>query len=160
MGSPRAEYSGRCWRIEMVLPLSRPNSAEEFAMRTRLARWSWFLSLALFLGMAMPTVSFGQDATATAAAPAARVNPPRVTEVRSNDPKHPGRAGLGDAVILTVNGLGAYLNGDQDACGDLILFLSEVPIPGHPPEAPGRSASNWTARPTRIRPGMCSWPSP
>ena len=104
-------------------------------MRTRLARWSWFLSIALSLGMILPAPSFGQDAQATAAAPAARANPPRVTAVRSNDSKHPDRAGLGDAVILTVQGLGAYLNGDQDACGDLILFLGEVPIPGNPPEA-------------------------
>jgi energy-coupling factor transporter transmembrane protein EcfT len=102
-------------------------------MRTRLARWSWFLSLALCLGMIVPASSFGQDATA--AAPAARANPMRVTAVRSNDPKHPNRAGLGDAVFLTVEGLGAHLDGDQDACGDLVLFLAEVPIPGHPPEA-------------------------
>ncbi|HWN40886.1 MAG TPA: hypothetical protein VNW71_01630 [Thermoanaerobaculia bacterium] len=103
-------------------------------MRTRLARWSWFLSLALsIVGMTMPAPSFGQGATA--AAPAARANPPRVTEVRSNNPKHPNRAGLGDAVIITVTGLGAHLDGDQEACEDLILFLAEVPIPGNPPEA-------------------------
>lgn len=104
-------------------------------MRTRLARWSWFLSITLFLGMIVPAVSFGQDAEATAAAPANRANPPRVTKVRSNDQDHPNRAGLGDSVFLTVEGLGAYLNGNQDMCGDLILFLAEVPIPGHPPEA-------------------------
>jgi energy-coupling factor transporter transmembrane protein EcfT len=106
-------------------------------MRTRLARWSWFLSLALLLGMTVPAVLFGQDAEAAApaASPAARANPPRVTDVRSNDLNHPDRAGLGDAVILTIKDLGAYLDGDQDACGDLILFLAEVPIPGHPPEA-------------------------
>lgn len=102
-------------------------------MRTRLARWSWSLSLVLFLGMTVPAVSFGQDAEA--AAPAVKAKPPRVTAVRSNDPNHPDRAGLGDAVILTVEGLGAYLDGDQDSCGNLILFLAEVPIPGHPPEA-------------------------
>ncbi len=106
-------------------------------MRTRLARWSWFLSLALFLGMTVPGASFGQDmeAAAPAASPAVRANPPRVTDVRSNDSTHPDRAGLGDAVIVTVKDLGTYLNGDQEACGDLILFLAEVPIPGHPPEA-------------------------
>ncbi|MEA2560302.1 MAG: hypothetical protein QOH06_1806 [Acidobacteriota bacterium] len=105
-------------------------------MRTRLARWSWSLSLALTLGLTVPAVSFGQDAAAAPPAPpAARAVPPRVTDVRSNDSKHPGRAGLGDAVILTVKGLGAYLNGDQDACRNLILFLAEVPIPGNPPEA-------------------------
>jgi len=87
--------------------------------------------------MTVPAVSFGQDAEAAAppAPPPARASPPRVTGVRSNDSKHPGRAGLGDALILTVKGLGAYLHGDQDACGDLILFLAEVPIPGSPPEA-------------------------
>jgi hypothetical protein len=79
----------------------------------------------------MPAVSFGQ---AAAAAPAARAKP-RVTAVRSNDPKSPDRAGLGDAVILTVEGLQGYLGDDQDACGNLILFLAEVPIPGTPPEA-------------------------
>lgn len=121
-------------------------------MRTRLARWSWCLSLTLLLGMTLPVVSFGQDTEAAAPAaetesvpsgaqqtaaapPAVRARPPRVTDVRSNDPKHPRRAGLGDAVILTVEGLEAYLGGDQDACGDLILFLAEVPIPGNPPEA-------------------------
>ena len=107
-------------------------------MGTRLARWSWSLSLALFLGMILPAVSFGQEteaAPAAAALPAQRARPPRVIKVRSNNPKHPGRAGLGDAVILTVEGLEAYLGGDQDACGDLILFLAEVPIPGNPPEA-------------------------
>jgi hypothetical protein len=104
------------------------------AMRTRLARWSWTLSLALTLGMTVPAVSFGQG-TQAATPPAGRANPLRVTGVRSNDPKHPGRAGLGDAVILKVDGLEAYLDGDQDACGDLILFLAEVPIPGNPPEA-------------------------
>lgn len=101
-------------------------------MRTRLARWSWFLSLALILGMIVPAASFGQDAQA--APPAGKANP-RVLKVRSNDADHPNRAGLGDAVILTVQGLGAYLNGDQDKCGNLILFLSEVPIHGNPPEA-------------------------
>jgi hypothetical protein len=121
-------------------------------MRIRLARWSWSLYLVLSLGMTLPAASFGQDAEtaapasattpvpsrtaeATAAPPAGRANPPRVTGVRSNNSKHPGRAALGDAVILTVKGLGAFLNGDQDACGDLILFLAEVPIPGTPPEA-------------------------
>jgi hypothetical protein len=103
-------------------------------MSTRLARWSWSLSLVLLLGMTVPAVSFGQ-AAAAAPAPAARAKPPRVTAVRSNDPKDPHKAGLGDAVILTVQGLEAYLNGDQDACGNLILFLAEVPIPGNPPEA-------------------------
>ncbi len=102
-------------------------------MRTRLARWSWLPFLALSLGMTVPASSFGQEATA--AAPAARAKPMRVTAVRSNNPKHPNRAGLGDAVFLTVEGLGAHLDGDQDACEDLILFLAEVPIPGHSPEA-------------------------
>ena len=103
-------------------------------MRTRLARWS----LSFVLCLMVPAVSLGQEtaaAPATVAPPAQRANPPRVTAVRSNHTKHPDRAGLGDAVILTVDGLGAYLNGDQDACEDLILFLAEVPIPGTPPEA-------------------------
>ncbi len=117
-------------------------------MRTRLARWSWLPFLVLSLGLTVPASSFGQDAeaatpaTATtsvpseaAAAPAAKANSPRVKGVRSNDSEHPNRAGLGDAVILTVEGLGAHLDGDQDACGDLVLFLAEVPIPDHPPEA-------------------------
>jgi hypothetical protein len=104
-------------------------------MRTRLARWFWSLSLTLSLGLTVPAASFGQDTEAAAVPPAVKVNPPRVTAAKSNDPKHPHRAGLGDAVILTVDGLQAYLDGDQDACGDLILFLAEVPIPGNPPEA-------------------------
>ncbi|MFP5287871.1 MAG: hypothetical protein ACLGI9_19190 [Thermoanaerobaculia bacterium] len=98
-------------------------------MGTRLARWSWSLFLALSLGLAGSTASFGQ------AAPAGRPKPPRVVEARSNDPKHPNRAGLGDAVILTVQGLDTYLGGDQDMCRDLLLFLAEVPILGNPPEA-------------------------
>lgn len=98
-------------------------------MSTRLARWSWSLFLALSLGLTVPAASFGQ------AAPAGRPKPPRVVQAQSNDPKHPDRAGLGDAVILTVQGLDTYLGGDQDACGDLILFLAEVPIAGNPPEA-------------------------
>lgn len=114
-------------------------------MSTRLARWSRSLSLALCLGMTVP--AFGQDAapapapatasvpSAAAAPPAAWPKPPRVVAVRSNDPKHPNRAGLGDAVILTVQGLDTYLGGDQDACRDLLLFLAEVPILGNPPEA-------------------------
>lgn len=102
-------------------------------MRTRLACWSWSLFMALSLGMIVPAASSGQ---APAPAPAAaRAQPPRVVAVRSNHSQHPGRAGLGDAVILTVDGLEAYLGGDQDACGNLILFLAEVPIPGSPPEA-------------------------
>ena len=117
-------------------------------MRTRLARWSWTLSLTLSLGLALPAASFGQEAETpapapaaapapvpAAAAPAAQARPLRVLDARSNDPDHPNRAGLGDALILTVQGLQEYLGGDQDACGDLILFLAEVPIPGHPPEA-------------------------
>lgn len=114
-------------------------------MRTRLARWCWSLSFALSLGLTLP--AFGQDteapapatalapSAAAAPAPAARPKPPRVVGVRSNEPKHPNRAGLGDAVILTVQGLDTYLGGDQDACGDLLLFLAEVPILGNPPEA-------------------------
>ncbi len=118
-------------------------------MRTRLVRWSWSLSLAVVL--LAPAVVLGQEATDAvpaadaAPAPESPVPPasvaapmkiwPRVTEVRSNDPKHPGRAGLGDAVILKVENLEQYLGGDEEACGDLILFLAEVPIPGSPPEA-------------------------
>lgn len=118
-------------------------------MRTRLVRWSWFLSLAVVL--LAPAVVLGQEATEAvpaadaAPAPESPVPPapvaapmkiwPRVTEVRSNDPKHPGRAGLGDAVILKVENLEQYLGGDEGACGGLILFLAEVPIPGSPPEA-------------------------
>jgi hypothetical protein len=49
--------------------------------------------------------------------------------------KHPNRGGLGDAVILKVKNLQAYLGGNQDACGSLILFLAEVPISGSAPEA-------------------------
>lgn len=98
-------------------------------MRTRLARWSLFFVLSLVL--TVPAASFGQ----AAAAPAGGAKPPRVTKVRSSNPDHPNRAGLGDSVFLTVDGLGAYLNGNQDMCKDLILFLAEVPIPGHPPEA-------------------------
>lgn len=120
-------------------------------MSTRLARWSWSLSFVLSLGLIVPAVSFGQDteatapseppatmpteSTGTATAPASPARTLRVTAVRSNDPKYPNRAGLGDAVILTVEGLDTYLSGDQDACGDLILFLAEVPIPGNAPEA-------------------------
>ena len=105
-------------------------------MRTRLARWSWSLPLALVLGLNMPVASFAQDAEAPPPArPAPRTPPPRVVEARSNDPEHPNRAALGDAVILTVQNLDTYLGGDQDTCGDLILFLAEVPISGNPPES-------------------------
>ncbi|HEX3128292.1 MAG TPA: hypothetical protein VH394_13260 [Thermoanaerobaculia bacterium] len=38
-------------------------------------------------------------------------------------------------MILKVKNLNQYLGGDQNACGDLILFLADVPIPGSPPEA-------------------------
>jgi hypothetical protein len=38
-------------------------------------------------------------------------------------------------VILEVKNLDQYLGGDQNTCGDLILFLAEVPIPGTEPEA-------------------------
>jgi hypothetical protein len=126
-------------------------------MRARLVRWSLFLAVVSL----SPTVLLGQegaDATpapassvpsvavspaapapvspASDTAPAAPMKPwPRVTEVRSNDPAHPGKAGLGDAVILKVENLDQYLGGDEDACGGLILFLAEVPIPGSPPEA-------------------------
>lgn len=110
-------------------------------MRTRLARWSWSVFLALGITFGLTPASFGQDqpasATETTAAPAAPApaKPLRVAEVRSNNPKHPLRAGLGDALILKVDNLQQYLNGDEDACGNLILFLAEVPIPGNPPEA-------------------------
>jgi hypothetical protein len=122
-------------------------------MRTRLVRWSWSLSLAVvLLSPAFVLGQEGADATpapastpppattvsAASAAPAPAstppASPPRVIKVRSNDPKHPDKAGLGDAVILTVQGLGAYMGEDGNVCGNLILFLSEVPIPG-PPEA-------------------------
>lgn len=107
-------------------------------------RRSWSLSLILLL---LPAVLPGQEPDATPAPAAATVpaasappapapaSPPRVLDVRSNDPDHPNRAGLGDAVILTVKNLDQYLGGDQHACGDLILFLADVPIPGSPPEA-------------------------
>lgn len=110
-------------------------------MRTRLP---WCLLLAILL---LPAVLRGQEPAETPAAssvavqaapappPPAPNNPPRVTAVRSNDPKHPDRAGLGDAVILKVARLDQYLGGNEDACGDLILFLADVPIPGNPPEA-------------------------
>lgn len=114
-------------------------------MRTRLARWSWSVFLALGITFGLTPASFGQDQPAsatdttatdtTATVPAARASPLRVTDVRSNNPKHPLKAGLGDALILKVDNLQQYLNGDEDACGDLILFLAEVPIPGNPPEA-------------------------
>jgi hypothetical protein len=38
-------------------------------------------------------------------------------------------------VILTVEGLKTYLNGNEEACESLILFLADIPIPGSPPEA-------------------------
>lgn len=114
-------------------------------MRTRLPRW--FPCLIVLL---LPAALWSQEPAATpaadpgtvTAAPApptpARVapaRPPRVKEVRSTDREHPKRAGLGDAVILKVENLDQYLGGDQNACGDLILFLAEVPIPGTEPEA-------------------------
>lgn len=116
-------------------------------MRTR--RWSWSLSLAVLL---LPAALRGQEPAATpapsapapapvSAAPAAPapipapVNHPRVLEARSNDKDHPDRAGLGDAVILKVQYLDQYLGGNEDACGDLTLFLEDVPIPGNEPEA-------------------------
>jgi hypothetical protein len=123
-------------------------------MRTRLASWSLFLALGIPFGLT--PASFGQDQPGSAtdttatmvpavpAAPAAVIAAPaapalatplHVTAVRSNDPDHPLRAGLGDALLLKVDNLQQYLNGDEDACGDLILFLAEVPIPGNPPEA-------------------------
>jgi hypothetical protein len=124
-------------------------------MRTWLARWTWFPSLALFLGMmTLPAVSFGQEAQAP---PAQQAKPPRVLEVRSNDSAHPGKAGLGDSVILTVEGLPAYLGDDQDACEDLILFLSEVPIPGSPPEACNASAGQVRFRLDRTADSDRSW---
>lgn len=122
-------------------------------MRSRLPRWSWSLLLVVFL---LPIALQGQDAgqepaatpaqeqaaapvTDTAAPPArvrpAPAHPPRVKEARSNNAKHPNRAGLGDALILRVENLDQYLGGDQDSCGDLILFLAEVPIPGSEPDA-------------------------
>jgi len=115
-------------------------------MRTRLVSWS--LSLAVVL--LSPVAVFGQETPASApaspvapasvaASPAADAAPmkawPRVTEVRSSNPKSPGRAGLGDAVILKVENLEQYLGGDENACGELILFLAEIPIPGSSPEA-------------------------
>jgi hypothetical protein len=131
--------------------------AEEIAMSTRLPRWSWSLLLAvlLLLPAALRAQDMGQapavDATgtgasaapamSTAAAPpppapeSAPAAPPRVTAVRSINAEHPNRAGLGDAVILTVKNLQSYLGGNEDACGDLVLYLADVPIPGSPPEA-------------------------
>lgn len=126
-------------------------------MRSRLPRWSWSLLLAVLL---LPTTLRGQDAepestatpaqdqadvaappvTNTVAAPAAPAPTtprvwPLVTDARSNVAKHPKRGGLGDAIILEVDNLQAYLGGNEEMCGDLILFLAEVPIPGSTPEA-------------------------
>ncbi len=121
-------------------------------MSTRLPRWSWPLLLVVFLS---PVTLWGQEvgldpaATPTpepvsVAAPSVIAAPPTPTpaqvwpsveSVRSTQRGHPDRGGLGDAVILKINNLQAYLGGNQDACGSLILFLAEVPIPGSGPEA-------------------------
>jgi hypothetical protein len=110
-------------------------------MRTRLARWSWSLSLVLGIIFGLAPASFAQDqpppSTATAAAtpvPAAnKAAPLLVVDVRGNE--HPRQAGLGEAVILRVQGLKTYLNGNEEACESLVLFLADVPIPGSPPVA-------------------------
>jgi hypothetical protein len=79
-------------------------------MRNPLARCCWLLTLLL-----------------AAAASAQEVPPQQVTGAR------PMRAGLGDPVFVTVRGLKDHLmKGGQDACGNLILFLAEVPLPGAP----------------------------
>jgi hypothetical protein len=81
-------------------------------MRSSLARWFWSLVLSLVLGA---PAAVSAEAT------------PQVIGAR------PMRAGLGDPVFVTVQGLKDYLmKGGQDACGDLILFLGEVPVPGAP----------------------------
>lgn len=108
-------------------------------MRTRLARWSWSLALGITFGLT--PVSFAQDQPAastdtTAATPVPAANsaaPVLVIDVRGTE--HPRQAGLGEAVILTVQGLKTYLNGNEEACESLILFLADVPIPGSPPVA-------------------------
>ena len=115
-------------------------------MRTRLPLWFWSLSLAVLL----PAALLGQEPAATPAPPAAGpaavtaappapipapAQHPRVLEARSNVSKHPNRAGLGDAVILKIEHLDQYLGGNEEACGDLTLFLEDVPIPGNEPEA-------------------------
>jgi hypothetical protein len=107
-------------------------------MRTRLARWSWSLSLVLGITFGLAPASFAQDqpVSTTAATPVPAPNkavPLLVVEVRGNEHLH--QAGLGEAVILTVEGLKTYLNGNEEACESLILFLADIPIPGSPPEA-------------------------
>jgi hypothetical protein len=110
-------------------------------MRARLARWSWSLSLVLgIIIFGLAPASFAQDqpvpAATTAAAPVPAPNkavPLLVVGARGNE--HPRQAGLGEAVILTVEGLKTYLNGNEEACESLILFLADIPIPGSPPEA-------------------------
>lgn len=130
-------------------------------MSTRLPRWSWSLLLVVFL---LPAALRGQEVgldpaatpaptpepalvaappvtvAATVPAPAPPASAPAqvwpiVESARSTQRGHPNRGGLGDAVILKVKNLQAYLGGNQDACRNLILFLAEVPIPGDGPEA-------------------------
>ena len=72
-----------------------------------------------------------------AASPALRGGAhPKVTKVVSQNRKHPNRAALGDAITITVQGLGGLISPDSQVhCSDLVLFLNEIPIPGSPPES-------------------------
>lgn len=62
---------------------------------------------------------------------------PRVTKVESLDPDQRNRAGLGDGLVVTVEGLAPAMTSSVDdlECEDLVLFLNDMPIRGSQPES-------------------------
>ena len=94
-------------------------------------------------------VAFGQDTPATAALPApattqpqAATQPqttasqtagPRVTEVLTLPPGESEGAGLGDEIMVEVEGYDALLAAAGGACESVVLYLDGLPFPGIDP---------------------------
>ena len=96
------------------------------------ARELWAL-LALTGGWLAAAAAAQEPALPAAAAQVA--SPPRVVGARSNDPEHPERIGLGNALFIEVAGLDAALAGSGAACDQLVLFLDDIPVDGSSPDS-------------------------
>jgi hypothetical protein len=106
---------------------------------TRNALFCGFLVILLPLPAGAQQEDAASAPSATVASPASQIptgQDPRVLKAVSRNPKHPGRAALGDEVTLEVQGLSTLLNRDSEArCADLVLFLDGIAIQGSPPES-------------------------
>jgi hypothetical protein len=72
-------------------------------------------------------------APVTAASQGPSQGEPVVRRVLSDRPRHPNRAGLGDRIVVVVDGLDLLIAEAENGCVGIVLFLDGVPISGLPP---------------------------